>query len=247
MGQVLLRPRPRARVLGHRRARASCDAWERLVASFDRAGARPATTPTDVTARRIQNWIYAWQRFASAPASTGLRPGSSTRCSTASRDAGRARARAPDAPERNHRTLELYALLVAALALPGASIRDACWHSRSSELHANLADGLPARRRPPRELDALPPDRAALVRRRARERAAASASRCRAGYDERLAPRLRLRAALHRPDGPIPALSDADSGDYGELLALGGRLLERPDLRWVASAAARARRRRCAA
>ena len=54
----------------------------------------------------------------------------------------------------------------------------------------------------------------------ARENAAASASRCRPGFDERLARACEFALHLHRPDGTIPALSDSDTGDYRELLAL---------------------------
>jgi len=43
--------------------------------------------------------------------------------------------------------------------------------------------------------------------------------------------------ALHvqRPDGLTPALSDGDQGDFRAVLALGAELLDRPDLRWVAT------------
>jgi Heparinase II/III-like protein/Heparinase II/III N-terminus len=43
--------------------------------------------------------------------------------------------------------------------------------------------------------------------------------------------------ALHcrRPDGTIPALSDADTGDYSEMLAVAGNALHREDLRWAAT------------
>ena len=73
-------------------------------------------------------------------------------------------------PERNHRTLELYALLVVALGLPvldpDGSRAARAWDG---------APGQPAHRRverrcAPRAVDALPPDRPPLVRRGAGER-----------------------------------------------------------------------------
>jgi hypothetical protein len=47
--------------------------------------------------------------------------------------------------------------------------------------------------------------------------------------------------ALHcrRPDGLIPALSDSDSGDYSDLLALAARLFGRPDYLYAATGGAR--------
>jgi hypothetical protein len=36
---------------------------------------RSGTTRSDVSARRLQNWLYAWQRFAADPDFAGLRPG----------------------------------------------------------------------------------------------------------------------------------------------------------------------------
>jgi Heparinase II/III-like protein len=40
----------------------------------------------------------------------------------------------------------------------------------------------------------------------------------------------------HRPDGTIPAVSDADSGSYLDVLDHAGAMLDLPELRWVASA-----------
>ena len=56
-----------------------------------------------------------------------------------------------------------------------------------------------------------------------------------AGYEERLARACEFALHCHRPDGPISALSDADSVRYGEVLELAGALLGRRDLEWVAS------------
>ena len=101
-----------------------------------------------------------------AAAARGRRPRSRRRSCDEPREQAR-HVRANLTPERNHRTLELYALLIAALALPGLDARPA--EFAVAELHRNLLTRLPARRRAPRALDALPPDRPALVRGRARE------------------------------------------------------------------------------
>jgi hypothetical protein len=50
------------------------------------------------------------------------------------------------------------------------------------------------------------------------------------GFDERLAKACEFARDCRRPDGTIPALSDADTGDYTELLTLAARLLARDDL-----------------
>ena len=95
-------------------------------------------------------------------------------------------------------------------------------------------DRLPAGRRALRGRDALPPARAPLVRRHARERAPvrrAGARRVR----RRLARACAFAAHCCRPDGTIPALSDSDTGDYRPLLALAAELLADDDLRYVAS------------
>ena len=147
----------------------------------------PDTDAAEVTARRILNWIYAWQRLAPSDGHAAL-----LLDSLADQVA---HVRANLAPERNHRTLELYALLVAALALPELD-RDGLLDLAVTELDRNLRDRLPPRRRPPRGLDALPRDRAAVVRRRARERAPL---RGRAARRVRrpARPRLRVRRPLH--------------------------------------------------
>src|SRR5436190_1253084 len=48
------------------------DAWERLVRSWhDQVPI--GMDSTDTVARRLLNWVYAWNRFADAPCFTGLR------------------------------------------------------------------------------------------------------------------------------------------------------------------------------
>jgi uncharacterized heparinase superfamily protein len=188
-------------------------AFERLVASFIEQ------VPCDhdaseVTARRIVNWIYAWQRLPEL------------RIELAGSLAAQARhVRANLSPERNHRTLELYALLIASLALPEVGMLEFA----VEQLHENLlADFGP---------DGVHRERSTHYHCIALRSFAGMRENCRRfgvavpdGFDERLGRACEFARDCRRPDGTIPALSDADSGDYTELLALAARLLERPDL-----------------
>jgi len=133
------------------------------------------------------------------------------------------------APERNHRTLELYALLIVALALPldpdAELLRFAV-----DELERNLAqdfrpDGVHREASTHYHMIALRSFVGALAncRRHGIELSAA--------YEERLSRACDFALHCRRPDGTIPALSDADTGDYTELLVLAGELLDRDDLR----------------
>jgi hypothetical protein len=208
--------------------------WEALVASWI-AQVPPHHDPTDVIGRRVQNWVYAWQAFAGEcgsgpdPAIVELLLGSIA--------AQVAQLRGHLTPERNHRTLELYALLIAALALPPldprGELRDFAW----AALHANLQedvwpDGIH------RECSTHYHHMALRSYLGARENARRFALSVPAGFDDRL--RLACRAALHlhRPDRSIPALSDADQEDHTDLLLLADRLLGMPGLRWAATAGA---------
>ena len=65
--------------------------------------------PSEVTARRILNWIYAWQRLPEAAIGEEL---------VESLREQAIHVREHLTAERNHRTLELYALLLTSLALP---------------------------------------------------------------------------------------------------------------------------------
>src|SRR3954469_7917996 len=91
------------RATGERRFLA---AWERLVASFI-AQVPPDRDDSEVTARRVLNWIYAWQRLPEVTIGEAI--------AESLREQVR-HVRENLSPERNHRTLELYALLLAALA-----------------------------------------------------------------------------------------------------------------------------------
>jgi hypothetical protein len=208
--------------------------WEALVASWI-AQVPPHHDPTDVMGRRLQNWVYAWQSFA-AEGRPG--PGASTVEQLLGSIAAQVdHLRSHLTPERNHRTLELYALLIVALALPPVDprgeLRDLAW----TALHANLQedvwpDGVH------RECSTHYHHMTLRSYLGARENARRFHLTVPAGYDDRL--RLACRAALHlhRPDRTVPALSDADQEDHTDLLVLADRLLGMPELRWAATGGA---------
>src|SRR5207249_3882170 len=87
-------------------------AWERLARSWIRT-VPVGADPSHVAGRRIQNWIYAWNMFAAAPGFPGLSPGTAA-CIAGSLAAQVRDLRGRLTPERNHRTLDLYALFIAA-------------------------------------------------------------------------------------------------------------------------------------
>ena len=205
-------------------------AWQHLVSSWI-AQMPIDADPTDVIGRRIQNWVYAWSRFAERFDLDALEPGfttaimSSLRQQLAYLDAHLTR-------ERNHRTLELYALFIAALALPdldqnGRLLRFAV-EALNENLHADvLSDGVQRERSTHYHHVVL---RSFLGMRENARRFGLSVPD---GFDERLARACEFAMHCQRPDGTIPPLSDSDSGSYLDLLVLAGHLLRRSDFAYV--------------
>ena len=189
--------------------------------------------PTDALARRLQNWIYAWNRFQRSPGFGGFDPEFEQHLiQTISVHATYLQSHLT--PERNHRTLELYALFTVALALPeiddDGALRDFAWH----ELHLNLLadcrpDGVHREQSTHYHMIAL---RSWVG---ARENARRGGLRVPASYDERLNRAVEFAMHCQRPDGSIPALSDSDSADYRQTLALAASLLRRPDVAYAAT------------
>jgi hypothetical protein len=217
------------------------EAWQQLVGSF--IAAVPAhADPSDVTARRVQNWLYAWQRLAAAPHFAGLDPELEERLVRSLREQLlHVRDTLTEGAWRNHRVLELYGLMIGALALPeqldpdGELLTTAVAGLHDCLLAGTWPDGVHREGSTHYQL---------LVLRSfvgARENARRFGVELPPGYDERLARTCDFALHCHRPDGPISALGDADSERYGELLALAAALLERPDLEWAATAGASGR------
>ncbi len=206
--------------------------WQRLVQSWIDT-VPPSFGPTDATGRRLQNWIAAWTTFVDARAFTGFPP-SFIESLVASIAAQADFLQANLTRERNHRTLELYALLVVALALPDIDPRSARLHFAWNRLQENLLadvqlDGVHREQSTHYHMVAL---RSFLG---ARENARRFGLPVAPAFDERLARAVEFAMAIQRPDGTIPALSDSDSGDYRDCLALAATLLRRDDARFVAT------------
>ena len=203
-------------------------AWEDLVESF--CYQVPVGHDTsDVSARRLQNWLYAWQRFAADPDFAGLRPGlEDLLVSRITTDAAYLAEHLT--AERNHRTLEIYALLLVALAFDDSDGARSALDLLAANAATDIwADGVQRECSTDYHLIVL------------RSLLGGIANARRFGLDVPL-PLLHAaeRAgefALHvqRPDGLTPALSDGDQGDFRAVLALGAELLDRPDLRWAAT------------
>jgi len=204
--------------------------WEDLVRSFC-AQVPIGTDPADVSARRLQNWIYAWQRFAGAAQFTGLRPGLAERLiERIAADADHLRRHLTK--ERNHRTLELYALLIVGLAFPDAYDDLAAF--ALDELGRNLMDDV--------WVDGVhrecSTDYHCIVLRSylgAIANARSASMELPSEFLERVSLALDFALHIQRPDGITPSFSDGDEGDFRGVLRLGAELLDRDDLRWAAS------------
>lgn len=211
-------------------------AWERLVRSWVRQVPVGSDT-SDVSARRVLNWIYAWDSFASASRFEGFSDDFEEELLASIAEQVR-HLRDNLTAERNHRTLELYALFVAALALPELDEDGGLLDFSVAKLHHNLlADVRP---------DGVHREHSThyhmLVLRSflgARENARRFGVAFPVGFDEHLQRACDFALHCRRPDGTIPALSDSDAGDYSDLLVLAAALFGRPDYLYVATGGAR--------
>lgn len=207
------------------------DTWSALLTSWI-GQVPPGYIAADVTGRRLQNWIQAHSLFAAA-----LTPALHARF-LASVHAQVRWLCANLHPARNHRTLELHAILLAGVAFP--EFEEAA-HWTAFAL-AQLADNM--------RHDLLPDgvhceqstDYHHLVLRNylnARRLCARNGIAVPAGVDAMIERGLEFSMHAHRPDGRVPALSDGDVNDYRELLLLGHELYGRGDMLYAASGGTR--------
>ncbi|HWL65442.1 MAG TPA: alginate lyase family protein, partial [Actinomycetota bacterium] len=212
--------------------------WERLAGSWIRQVPIGFDT-SDVAARRMQNWTYAWSLFTTSPAFPGLHEGLDAAIVESISEHARfvRQALTPDV-SRNHRTLELYALFVVAVAFPVIDHDSRLADFALSELNRILAegfrsDGVHRENSTHYHLVAL----RSLVG--ARENARRFSLEIPHEYDSLLERACEFALHCHRPDGVVSALSDADSASYPEVLELAATLLGRPDFRYAPTKGAR--------
>ena len=207
-------------------------AWERLVSSWI-VQVPIGIDPSDAVGRRLLNWIYAWSTLATSEGFAGIERGLDARL-VDSIQAQLTWLVEHLTPARNHRTLELYAVFIVALALPEVDPGGGLLDFALAELDRNLAtdfrsDGV--------HIEASTHYHMVVLRSFVglRENALRFGIALPTDFDERLSRALDFALHCHRPDGAIPALSDADTGRYAELLQLAGERLGREDYLWVAS------------
>jgi hypothetical protein len=207
--------------------------WEDLVEAFcDQVPV--GFDKSDVSARRLQNWLYAWRRFADADHFHGLRDGLGERLADRIiNDATHLRQHLT--AERNHRTLELYALLIVGLSLPDHDSGLARF--AIDELGRNLmtdvwSDGVHRECSTDYHCIALRSYLGAIANARA------AGLDLPEGYLDRVCLAVDFAVHIQRPDGLIPSFSDGDNGDFRGLLELAHSLLDRDYLRWVATGGA---------
>lgn len=208
------------------------DCFRQLVSSWlDQTP--PGFIATDVTARRVQNWIYACDLFSrhdrgclNGEFADSLRMSLATQLNYICDNM---------APARNHRTLELYAVFLGSIAFAGLD-EDRKWRQTAvAEMCANIRSDL---------LDdgvhcELSTDYHHIVLRSYLlfvRLAMLNGIDIPDDIPTRVCKALDFSMHVHRPDGLIPALSDSDSRSFTTLLSWGADLFGREDYAYVASA-----------
>ncbi len=188
---------------------------------------------SDVTGRRVQNWIFAHYYMISSHTTFALTPGF-YRAFLHSLHAQVTHLCGHLTPARNHRTLELYAIFLASVVFP-EFVDAAYWRSFSlTELHRNiltdvLDDGVHCE---------LSTDYHHIVLRNylgIKRLAVMNGIALPVDMDERIIKALDFSLHVHKPDGCIPAISDGDTGNFLYLLEQGHDLYGRQDYRYVAT------------
>lgn len=210
--------------------------WIALTDSWITQNVPAGYIASDVTGRRIQNWIYAWVHFVADRGSCALDPAFHRRFLDSLHCQVRY-LRDHLHKARNHRTLELYAILLASVAFPEFAEATGWRNFAIKELASNARmdfrpDG--GHREQSTHYHCIVLRNFLNVVRIAKLNGIALSE----SFLKVLRAALRFAAHLHRPDGEIPALSDADGGSYRTLLTDGAALLGCPDVLHQATAGA---------
>ena len=193
----------------------------------------PGHIAADVTGRRIQNWIYAFYFFVDGNPDADIPPDFLLHL-LASLDAQVRFLTDNLATARNHRTLELYALFLAALVFPelnGAAERltdsiEALADNAATDI---LPDGVHC------ELSTFYHHIVLKNLLAVKRLAAMNGLSMPARFDAAVQRALTFSLYVHKPDGRIPSLSDGDSGCFHDLLEQGFHLYGGEALNFVRS------------
>ena len=189
--------------------------------------------PSDVAGRRIQNWIFAHYYFVTLHQPACLGPEFYVRF-LESLHQQICYLREHLTPARNHRTLELCAIFLAAVVFPEFAEAEE-WRSFSTE---ELSSNIQADFLPDGVHCELSTDYHHLVLKNylwIRKLAKLNQIDMPNSIDEGIEKALEFSLYAHRPDGAIPSLSDGDSRNFLDLLEQGYALYGNEQLKYVSS------------
>jgi len=189
--------------------------------------------PSDVTGRRVQNWIFAHCHFVTQTQPAAVTPAFYVKF-LRSLHAQVTYLCEHLTPARNHRTIELYAIFMAAVVFPEFADAERWLHFARHELLQNIQADL----RPDGVHCEQSTDYHHLVVKNylgVKRLAAANGIALAGCFDERLQKALDFVMYAHKPDGAIPALSDGDSRSFLDLLQQGAELYDNDAWRYVAT------------
>ena len=193
----------------------------------------PGFIASDVTGRRIQNWIYAYHYFVDQQTQAEICPEFHRRfLASLHQQVDYLTANLHEA--RNHRTLELSAIFLAAVVFPEFAQAKHWLEFSLSEIEKNIESDL----LPDNVHCELSTDYHHLVLRNylnMRRLAKMNHIEVPRPIDELLEGALEFSMHVHRPDGKIPSLSDGDVHSYLDLLKHGYDLYGREDMLYVAT------------
>lgn len=200
--------------------RAYLDRWVGLTASWLDQHVPADFIAADVTGRRLQNWVYAWSIYVRSP----HMPARFHRDFLTSVHAQTTRLLQILHKGRNHRTLELHAIFLVAVAFPEFADAPHWLAFALTQLEANAAADFQA---DGAHCEQSPHYHCIVLRNFLNVVRLARLNDVTLGEEllQTLRRALNFAAWMHRPDGAIPALSDADGGAYGTMLRDGAVLL----------------------
>ena len=204
--------------------------WVELTSSWINS-VEPSFLSSDVTGRRVQNWIFAHYYFATTSPKPILFPSFYLKfLESIHRQVNHLRNNLT--ARRNHRTLELYAIFLAAVVFPEMQGADEWLEFSKRELFKNMQEDL----LPDGVQCEQSTDYHHIVLRNylgVRRLAHLNNIAMPAGTDELIRQALEFTKYCHKPDGCIPALSDGDTGDFRYLLEQGYELYGDEEMLYV--------------